>query len=345
MEQELYIVMPVYNAARFLHKSIASVLRQTFHSFHFIIVDDGSTDGSGKICDEYAAKDSRIRVIHQLNQGSFLARKNGLAQCPDQSYVLFLDADDIFLKNTLQIFRNALEKSRADVCIANLHRMSRGMILPTQQTITEELHIDQNEFFEKYFCSWYGITLLPVNLCGKAFKADLLKQAYAEIPENTTRFFGDDLLVSLHYIVKCTNIHCIPDAVYAYRMGGGTTKYRPTMLQEFLSLYSYKLQFAKSYSTPQDLRLLSDIELCYVAFCYWKTLYYASGLTQDDRLREVQKTMCIPQLRDAAQNVTSSDFQDKKIAEWIVKQDCDAALSASAPTKKDKIKQIIQKLS
>lgn len=71
------VVIPVYNAKRYLRQCIESVLNQTFQDFCLVLVDDGSTDGSGQICDTYAAKDRRIKVIHQPNKGSVLAQTGG----------------------------------------------------------------------------------------------------------------------------------------------------------------------------------------------------------------------------------------------------------------------------
>lgn len=80
-EKKISVVIPVYNAKRYLRQCIQSVLNQTFQDFCLVLVDDGSSDGSGKICDTYAAKDSRICVIHQPNQGTGCGRTFGI--CPD----------------------------------------------------------------------------------------------------------------------------------------------------------------------------------------------------------------------------------------------------------------------
>ena len=79
-EKKIGVVIPVYNAKRYLRQCIQSVLNQTFQDFCLVLVDDGSSDGSGKICDTYAAKDSRVCVIHQPNQGAFAARNALIAR-------------------------------------------------------------------------------------------------------------------------------------------------------------------------------------------------------------------------------------------------------------------------
>lgn len=86
------IVVPVYNVEKYLPDCVSSVLCQSFKDYEIILVDDGSTDGSGKLCDRYAEKDSRIKVIHQSNQGQAAARNAGI-KVADGGYLFFFDAD------------------------------------------------------------------------------------------------------------------------------------------------------------------------------------------------------------------------------------------------------------
>ena len=95
------IVIPVYNAEKYLGECIDSVLAQSFRDFELILVDDGSKDSSGEICDEYAKKDERIRVIHQLNGGVTSARKAGV-EAASAEWIMFVDADDKVTTDGLQ---------------------------------------------------------------------------------------------------------------------------------------------------------------------------------------------------------------------------------------------------
>ena len=89
----LSIIIPVYQAKKYLGKCIDSILNQSFLDFELILVDDGSNDGSERICDEYTRKDNRIKVIHQINQGVSGARNTGLKYASGE-YIAFVDADD-----------------------------------------------------------------------------------------------------------------------------------------------------------------------------------------------------------------------------------------------------------
>lgn len=90
------VVIPVYNVECYLERCVQSVLRQTYRDFEIILVDDGSTDGSGSLCDQLAQQDSRIRVVHQQNQGLSAARNQGV-RCANGEYIAFLDSDDEWL--------------------------------------------------------------------------------------------------------------------------------------------------------------------------------------------------------------------------------------------------------
>ena len=91
---KLSIIIPVYNVAEWLSETVDSILAQTFRDFELVLVDDGSTDGSGELCDQYAAGDNRIRVIHQKNAGVSVARNVGVAAARGD-YIGFTDSDDI----------------------------------------------------------------------------------------------------------------------------------------------------------------------------------------------------------------------------------------------------------
>jgi glycosyltransferase involved in cell wall biosynthesis len=110
------IIIPVYNVAPYLRECLDSVLAQTFTDWEAICVDDGSTDGSGAIIDEYAAKDNRFRVIHQANAGVSAARNAALDKVKGV-WVGFLDADDVYRMNALDVCRGAIEFSPGADCV------------------------------------------------------------------------------------------------------------------------------------------------------------------------------------------------------------------------------------
>lgn len=111
------IVVPVYNTAPYLSSCLDSILRQTVTDWELILVDDGSTDGSGTICDEYAAKDSRIQVLHQANQGPAKARNLGIAKSQGE-LIAFIDSDDLLHVQYLDQLLGTIQKEGCDVVFA-----------------------------------------------------------------------------------------------------------------------------------------------------------------------------------------------------------------------------------
>ena len=109
-DSKISIIVPVYNVERFLRKCIDCILAQTFIDFELLLINDGSKDNSGAICDEYGAKDSRIRVFHKKNGGVSSARNLGLDNAKGE-WVIFMDADDFWCDNTIleQLYSNAIE--------------------------------------------------------------------------------------------------------------------------------------------------------------------------------------------------------------------------------------------
>lgn len=133
------IIIPVYNAALYIDKCLASVLEQSFSSFEVICVDDGSSDASVNILKSLAQKDDRIKIICQENQGAGAARNLGLQQA-DGQYLLFLDADDFFAPNMLQRLWDVAEEKNADIVVCNA---------------------DKYDTINKVFCDWSIIDYYP----------------------------------------------------------------------------------------------------------------------------------------------------------------------------------------
>lgn len=122
---QISVIIPVYNAESYLERSVNSVINQTFPDWELILVDDGSKDGSGQICDGFAQRDSRVRVIHQENAGAGAARNAGIAQAKG-NYVVYVDADDTVERNYLEL----LSKHDEDLVFIDVDRVdTKGNIV------------------------------------------------------------------------------------------------------------------------------------------------------------------------------------------------------------------------
>lgn len=121
---KISVIIPVYNVEKYIEKSFDSLCSQNSYDVEYIVVDDGSTDRSGQICDAYAARDSRFRVIHIPNQGVSHARNVGLdyisSENADNCYVMFVDPDDwLTSSNAISQLQNTLEHNKCDLLLYN----------------------------------------------------------------------------------------------------------------------------------------------------------------------------------------------------------------------------------
>ncbi len=139
---EISVIVPIYNVASYLDRCLESVINQTFANFEAICINDGSTDNSLEIVKKYAAKDSRIKVISQTNQGLSAARNTGLSTVRGK-YIAFLDSDDFYAPEFLEILYQALQKSKCDIAGCNFMKIkSEKDILPRVSGVESEIYKD-----------------------------------------------------------------------------------------------------------------------------------------------------------------------------------------------------------
>ena len=109
------VIIPVYNVEKYLKDCINSILNQTYSNWEMILVDDGSVDNSGDICDKFSKNDSRIHVIHQTNKGVSFARNKGIEKANGE-YLIFIDSDDWIENNMFEEMITAINNTKADAC-------------------------------------------------------------------------------------------------------------------------------------------------------------------------------------------------------------------------------------
>lgn len=128
------VIIPIYNVEKYLSRCLDSVINQTFSNLEILLINDGSTDSSGFICDEYAKNDSRIVVIHQENKGPSHARNKGLDKAKGE-YISFIDPDDFISLNFFEILLNQLNETDSDICICNFQSFSNTIQIKSSDLI------------------------------------------------------------------------------------------------------------------------------------------------------------------------------------------------------------------
>ena len=137
MEELVSIIVPVYNVEDYLTECIESAIKQTYHNLEIILVDDGSTDTSGKICDMYACKDDRIKVFHKQNGGLSDARNTGIEKATGE-YIYFLDSDDMLPTGAIEKMLNACVQEDADMAIAGVEKFVDDKLPQSSEKIEAE---------------------------------------------------------------------------------------------------------------------------------------------------------------------------------------------------------------
>ena len=196
------IIVPVYKAEKYLRRCVDSILAQTFRDWECILVDDGSPDGSGAICDDYAAKDPRITVIHKENGGVSSARNMALDKILGK-WLTFVDSDDCLYPNALQRWVDVAEKNNLDLIQCHFNReYKEGQVVNDE---TEVLSAPQYADAENYLtCVW-----------GTLFTTSIVKEHSLRFDENVR--LGEDQIFLLNYMQYCSRIQRIGDVLYFYR--------------------------------------------------------------------------------------------------------------------------------
>lgn len=203
------IIVPVYNAEKYLSDCITSILNQTYENIEVILINDGSTDNSGTICNSHMKTDQRIRVIHQPNAGPAHARNTGINQAVG-SYVQFVDADDtIEMQMTEQLVAAMVDNVQLVIC----GYKSVGMNELAHKYTPPIMGIFQKALFMPYIGELYKDMLLP-SPCNKLYLAEMINAHSIRFTENLT--MGEDILFNLAYIGVCTRINMIKHTLYNY---------------------------------------------------------------------------------------------------------------------------------
>jgi len=207
--KRISIIMPIYNAEKFLHRAIDSIISQTFLDWELLLIDDGSQDKSPQICDQYTIKDSRIRTFHKTqNEGVAMARKTGMDNAIGE-YSIHFDADDWAETTMLEELYNKAKNDNIDIVIADYYVNSgkRQTISKQQPTSITPAQILQDIFDNKLLGS----------LCNKLIKTKLYKEYQAHFFNGINHC--EDLLI-LVQLLQNNNLHIayIPKAYYHYFM-------------------------------------------------------------------------------------------------------------------------------
>lgn len=219
------IIVPVYNEEKYLESCINSVLTQTCTDFEVILIDDGSTDSSGSMCENYKEKyPDKITVFHKKNAGLMLARKDGYSLARGK-YIINLDSDDFIEKKSLESIKKIIEESSPDIILYDLYyyqegigskNSNEGKYLVKPNSI-QDIKVLRDALINLSYANW--------SMASKCVKSDYIKRLALCFSEDYRKVaFGEDTLQSIElYNMVSTFVYC-PEHIYNYRSGSGMTK-------------------------------------------------------------------------------------------------------------------------
>ena len=257
-EARVSIVIPVYNVEEYLVECIESVLNQTYQNFDIILIDDGSKDSSGEICDQYAEKDKRIRVIHQENGGLSVARNKGL-EVARGKYIYFLDSDDIIVSQTLKLLTEIAEKEQSDVVF-----FDADVFFTDCEPDPKVYRYERNKQYSSAPGREMLMALLQTDEYRTAVPLMLFKREY--LKSNQLKFkkgilHEDELFTFLVYFANGIVSHC-HEKLYLRRMRAASIMTGSAMIKRYESMHSIYFELADMY---QREKIYGDVAERYLA--------------------------------------------------------------------------------
>lgn len=203
MHSKISVIVPVYKAEKYLHRCVDSILAQSYTNFELLLINDGSPDNCGVICNEYAAKDSRVRVFHKENGGVSSARNLGLDKAMGE-WVAFVDSDDWLTSECLKQLTDYLD---ADMIKCSI-KSSDG----------EYWCSDDNLYMVKIYLEKYSQNNLIRTPCGTLYKRKIIEDYHIRFDQLIR--YGEDIVFNLSYLYNCNTVRLIDEFGYIYFQSG-----------------------------------------------------------------------------------------------------------------------------
>lgn len=225
-EKMVTVVVPIYNATKYLSECIESITKQTYNNLEILLIDDGSVDGSDEICKFYESKDSRIKVIIKKNEGVSMTRNLGICEAKGE-YITFVDADDIIEETMIEKLFLNLDETKADMCVCKECLMIKDKLIQSNITKAVSYNKKKNDLYETYYAPLFKLN--NDNMVGHSYgilyRKELLLKYHIVFPK--CKLYEDLLfMVSAYSVVEQVNI--VDEALYYYRVDSETSVLRKT---------------------------------------------------------------------------------------------------------------------
>ena len=266
------IIVPVYNVEKYLRRCIDSILNQSFKDYEVILVDDGSKDISGKICDEYASMYKNLKVIHKENGGLGYARNTGLEYASGE-YILFVDSDDYLEASMIENLYTCLISNKADTCIGGFKRVGKNKVDIHENYLSGKVFKGEDiksEVLARMLGKRpNGKDSIEMSVWKVLFSNSIIKKYNLKFPSER-ELISEDIVFDLEYYSKSKCVCISSDTGYCYcdNEGSLTTRYRPERFMMQTKLYKYLKKRTKELGIYElcneriATTLMSNIRYC-----------------------------------------------------------------------------------
>lgn len=257
MEQDkISVIIPVYNVEKYFSTCMETVLNQTYKNLEIILVDDESTDNSGKMCDEYAKKDSRVKVVHKKNEGAASARNAGLDIATGE-YIGFIDSDDFVELDFYEVLYKCIIEENADLAMCRLVDCY-GTIEKVEKKVQK--YVWNTEEAIKIVLEAKLTSVTPVNKLYKKFIFDKLRYESCNTAE--------DAEIIIDILMKCKKIVFLDDEKYFYihRENSVTTR-KFDKERGYDVIYAYQKNYKLIENNYPSLSDIAEMRICWANFC------------------------------------------------------------------------------
>lgn len=214
MSKKVSIIIPVYNVEKYVEEAAMSAIKQTYNNIEIILVDDGATDNSGKICDEMAKLDERVKVFHTENGGLSSARNVGL-DAATGDYLMFLDGDDFLEPDAVENMYNEIEARDADYVIGNYINTTEEGEKWDKPIFSEEQFKEFKLSIEDSFNSFF---IMNSSVCNKIFRREFIENLNLRFVKGLP---AEDAIFTTYCFIKSKNVYYVPKLVFNYRQRKG----------------------------------------------------------------------------------------------------------------------------
>ncbi len=248
MVESVSVIVPIYNVEKYLDRCLSSIINQTYENLEIILVDDGSTDKSGAICDNYKIKDCRIKVIHKQNGGLGYARNSGLDVATGQ-YVTFIDGDDYIGETHIEDMVKLIKKTKTDTCIAGHTKVYTDKEVRHKNVCTGNVYIGNvKEEILPRMCgaNSQGNDYIEMSVCMVLLSNEIIQKNNLRFMSER-EYVSEDLVFDFDYYPLAQGV-CVSDGTdyyYCDNAGSLTTKYKKDRFENQIKLYKFLVSKAK----------------------------------------------------------------------------------------------------